>query len=1303
MSGNSAALAMFQKNLQDIVKGIRSQKRDPSSFISQSIAEIKAELQSTDPFIKAEAVRKLTYLHSMGYNVSWASFSIVEVMSQPRFDHKRIGYLAANQSFSESTDVILLTTNLFKKEFAAQSSRSHYEIGLAINCLSNIANKDLARDCMSDVVALMSHSRPYIRKKAVTCMYKLYVKYPQGLRLTFDSLKEKLDDPDSSVVSCAVNVICELARKNPRNYLAMAPKFFKLLTTSSNNWMLIKVVKLMGSLVCEEPRLARKLLEPLATIIQNNSAKSLQYECIHTITLALPFTRREDGSDARNVPAVLALCAQQLHELVEDEDQNLKYLGLVGLKQLMASHPRVVVEQRELVLMCLADDDVTIRTKALELLVGIVTKKTLVDLVHHLLKHVRLAEGAYRDEIIAKILYMTGQDRYALVTDFVWYVSVLQRLACMQSGAAGGVGGVHERPHHGKKVAEHLMDICLRVKSVRPYAVECMVTMLLDGGELILGQAKDTVAEVLMAAAWICGEYSDVLTCIMLDLKSSDEDEDEEEDDDEGYWIEGPDGDEIRSRWRKKPLLVMTVDSLLHPRATNLPPPVQSCFLHAAMKVFIRACDKQCDTEHLAQIVALMRIRLPVFLQSVHLEVQERASTLRHLLAEMGILSIGEEHSDHCDEDGSKQGDLLSFPVEGERGVDGVGEGVQVLPGDRAGATRAQGSVLGMLSAITNEQFFGVHPKAQRKVPVPEDLDLECAFNSKALTEVLNTGNGSGEKEPSLSTLSFISSSNSHSSGREGGSATQLREEDEHMSRSIESSFQERDRHKERTQGQYFDSSNAGEGVHDFGSNNGGRSVFDESDERDVDARDSTFYLRHQGDDERRELCAPFPTMDSETRRRKKKKRKEGSKSSKKNSKRVDRQDILPIGAEDGFSSEDEKGIFRTVKGKGKKASVTDNGADLDDENEGLENIDITTPLRADETLPVHRHREATGSTQQPSDRRGGGIEAGVIPSDEERKRQKAGKKKSRSKSKERKKEGNLVVRDLIGLDLETCADIGVDKNECSAAKAASPAQKMKKSKSKMWLPLHSEVSRFDVFYVLEYSAGNSVLSVTYRVINHPSHEFGISLSMGVAPQSATCFRLAGANGEDHSPVVRSVAPGNESQGSVEVEVAPGVLRTRTTHMLCHLQVTVESLLGPETLAPISVNLPIPVCTFFDPYPIAPAAFHDIIFPSTMDGRVLGEAHAKLKYSFSKPKKAFRAILAMLRGHEVEYEEGKAMTTASIAGGNRGGAQSIICTMLKASSTGKTVSVDVKCIGTLREECQVVANETVEALLAMEL
>jgi AP-3 complex subunit delta-1 len=69
------------------------------------IAECKKELRDSDTFTKAQAIRKLTYLQMLGYDMSWAAFQVVEVMSQPRFAHKRIGYLAACQSFQQDTEV----------------------------------------------------------------------------------------------------------------------------------------------------------------------------------------------------------------------------------------------------------------------------------------------------------------------------------------------------------------------------------------------------------------------------------------------------------------------------------------------------------------------------------------------------------------------------------------------------------------------------------------------------------------------------------------------------------------------------------------------------------------------------------------------------------------------------------------------------------------------------------------------------------------------------------------------------------------------------------------------------------------------------------------------------------------------------------------------------------------------------------------------------------------------------------------------------------------------------------------------
>lgn len=44
-------------------------------------------------------------LQMLGYDISWAGFNIIEVMSSAKFTYKRIGYLAASQSFHADTEV----------------------------------------------------------------------------------------------------------------------------------------------------------------------------------------------------------------------------------------------------------------------------------------------------------------------------------------------------------------------------------------------------------------------------------------------------------------------------------------------------------------------------------------------------------------------------------------------------------------------------------------------------------------------------------------------------------------------------------------------------------------------------------------------------------------------------------------------------------------------------------------------------------------------------------------------------------------------------------------------------------------------------------------------------------------------------------------------------------------------------------------------------------------------------------------------------------------------------------------------
>eukprot|EP00190_Bangiopsis_sp_CCMP1999_P000138 CAMPEP_0198737216 /NCGR_PEP_ID=MMETSP1475-20131203/67754_1 /TAXON_ID= ORGANISM="Unidentified sp., Strain CCMP1999" /NCGR_SAMPLE_ID=MMETSP1475 /ASSEMBLY_ACC=CAM_ASM_001111 /LENGTH=842 /DNA_ID=CAMNT_0044501075 /DNA_START=243 /DNA_END=2771 /DNA_ORIENTATION=- len=511
---------MFQQGLLELVKSIRANRRDELMFMRAKHSECTEEARRSDPEVKATALLKLTYLQMFGFSFSSSSFQVIEVMSRPEFSLKRIGYFAATQGFSPTTDVLLLTTNQFKKDLA---KGRQVDCSLALSCLAKICTEELGRDTCSDLEVLLSSARPYIRKKAILVMYKVALVFPEAMPILSGKLKERLTDSNASVVCTAVTVICEMAKLSPKSGLEYAPLLYELLTSSSSNWLRIKIVKLMGMLCTAEPLLGKKLVSPLSALLRKESAKSLVFECCNTITLGMI-----------QHTSIVEVATRRLGDFITDDDQNLKFLGLVAMTRLAKLLPGAVQDHRDLILDCLNDEDVGVRMSALDLTTSFTTKRNFREnsrlLMRRLSKGIEDAdrtvsgvvdtEGDFVAAIAARLLDIgrfkpASQDAsggYTFLTtedDFSWYVTtILMGLAQTSVRAESNFPERKFSRSVARSLADQLVELSARVESVRMDILKCSLRIL----SIIRDHQVSNLSELVSATALIVGESSDLLT-----------------------------------------------------------------------------------------------------------------------------------------------------------------------------------------------------------------------------------------------------------------------------------------------------------------------------------------------------------------------------------------------------------------------------------------------------------------------------------------------------------------------------------------------------------------------------------------------------------------------------------------------------------------------------------------------------------------------------------------------------------------------------------------------------------------------
>lgn len=401
----------------------------------------------------------------------------------------------------------------------------------------------------------------------------------------------------------------------------------------------------------------------------------------------------------------------------------VKYVALLSFNRIVASHPGLVSMQQDVIMGCLDDLDISIRLQALELVSGMVTSDTLQTVVNRLITQLQTAPTAqndgslnlhavellpsadmegedpeerlepmkrkpevipalpahYRNEVLHKIMDICARDNYSSVSDFEWYIDVLVQLVrLIPPSMSQHLGKGQNSLPH--EIYVHLKgDIATRIGvELRNIAVRVRSVRM-----------EATRAAELLILIDNRETYFPITSVAGFNILEP------------VSWIVGEYADHLAAPER-------TLNSLIHSSNIFLPTKILSSYLQAIPKLLVSLISNQYGWNADQQSrISLFLARIVGFFEQLashpDLDVQERAIEFLELLR----LTAEAVSSNNMNDEG--------YPLLLSSAIPSLFSGLDLNP---------------------------VAAGAQKKVPVPENLDLDKSLHDNIVSMLSDSENG---------------------------------------------------------------------------------------------------------------------------------------------------------------------------------------------------------------------------------------------------------------------------------------------------------------------------------------------------------------------------------------------------------------------------------------------------------------------------------------------------------------------------------------------------------------------------------
>ncbi|XP_041805466.1 AP-1 complex subunit gamma-like 2 isoform X2 [Chelmon rostratus] len=480
--------------LQEMIRAIRSARTqcEERGVIQRECAAIRAQFRQSDNGGRSHNLAKLLYVHMLGYPAHFGQMECVRMIASPRYSEKRVGYLGAMMLLDEKQDASLLITNSIKNDL---SHSSQHVQSLALCTLACMGSAEMCRDLAPEIDRLLRASNSYIKKKAALCAVHIVRKVQELGELFAPAARSLLSEKNHGVLHGAVVLITELCERSPetlerfRKAVPDLVQIMKGLVISgyspehdvagiSDPFLQVRILRLLRILGHNSEAASDAMNDLLAQVATNtDSTKTVGNAVLYETVLTVLDIKSESG--------LRVLAVNILGRFLLNNDRNIRYIAMISLQKIVGTDHNAVQRHRGTIVDCLKDQDASVKRRALDLSLALVSASNIRSMMKELLIFLSSCPPELRAQAASGIF--NAAERYA--PSQRWHIDTILHVLT----TAGG--DVRD------ETVPNLIQLITTASELHCYTVHKLYRALLT----------DISQPLVQVACWCIGEYGDLL------------------------------------------------------------------------------------------------------------------------------------------------------------------------------------------------------------------------------------------------------------------------------------------------------------------------------------------------------------------------------------------------------------------------------------------------------------------------------------------------------------------------------------------------------------------------------------------------------------------------------------------------------------------------------------------------------------------------------------------------------------------------------------------------------------------------